>query len=57
MDGWITFWKIACTVGFVAFYLLVAVVIPLGARDLARLLRFLSTKRASQPDAARSRRD
>ena len=41
MDGWITFWKLACLIGFAAFYLLLLVVIPLGARDLVRLFRHL----------------
>ena len=41
MDGWIAFWKIACLVGFAAFYLLVVFVLPLGARDLLRLFRHL----------------
>jgi hypothetical protein len=41
MDGWIAFWKIACLVGFTAFYLLVAAILPLGARDLVRLFRHL----------------
>lgn len=42
MDGWIAFWKIACIVGFVAFYILAVAIIPLGARDLLRLFRHLS---------------
>ena len=42
MDGWIAFWEVACLVGFVAFYLVVAAIIPLGARDLVRLFRHLS---------------
>lgn len=54
MDGWIAFWTIACTVGFVAFYLLVGIIIPLGARDLVRLLRFLGATRASPPDPPRA---
>ncbi len=42
MDGWIQLWKITCIVGFVAFYILAVVIIPLGARDLVRLFRHLS---------------
>lgn len=41
MDGWITFWRVACLIGFAAFYVLVLAVIPLGARDLLRLFRHL----------------
>ncbi len=42
MDGWIQFWKIACIVGFVLFYVVVVAVIPLGGRDLVRLFRHLN---------------
>jgi len=42
VDGWITFWTLACIGFFGAFYLLVLVVVPLGARDLLRLFRHLS---------------
>jgi len=42
MSGWVTFWTIACAVGFAAFYALVVAVIPLGARDIFRLFRHLS---------------
>ena len=42
MEGWITFWEVACLIGFVSFYVLVLAVIPLGARDLLRLFRHLS---------------
>lgn len=41
MNGWIAFWKVACLVGFAAFYLLVVFVLPLGFRDLLRLFRHL----------------
>lgn len=50
MDGWITFWKLVCLIGFAAFYLLVLAVIPLGARDLLRLFRHL---RSESEDGAR----
>ena len=54
MDGWMTFWKIACIVGFAAFYLLVVAIIPLGARDLFRLFRHLErgADRPDEPDPA-----
>lgn len=42
MSGWIAFWKYACIAGIGAFYALVLAVIPLGARDIARLLRDLA---------------
>jgi hypothetical protein len=42
VSGWAGFWQGACAVGFVAFYALVAIVVPLGARDLVRLFRHLS---------------
>jgi len=42
MDGWIAFWKVVCVVGFVSFYILVVVIIPLGARDLRRLFQHLA---------------
>ena len=48
MDGWIAFWKIACLVGFSLFYVVVLAVVPLGARDLARLFRHLN--RGSEGD-------
>jgi len=51
VDGWIAFWKIASTVGFVSFYILVLVVVPLGARDLFRLFRHLSRGSDRPPDA------
>ena len=50
MEGWITFWKIACIVGFASFYLVVLVIIPLGARDLIWLLRHLSAKRTTRDE-------
>lgn len=49
MDAWITFWKYACLVGFSAFYLLVLVIIPLGAVDLRKLFRTLAA-RGENPD-------
>lgn len=42
MQGWIAFWKAVCIIGFVSFYILVLVIIPLGARDLRRLFRHLA---------------
>jgi hypothetical protein len=51
MEGWITFWSIACVVGLVSFYLLVVAVIPLGARDLLRLFRHLSRGSERPPDS------
>ena len=41
MDGWVTFWKIACIIGFGSFFVLALVVIPLGAKDLLALFRHL----------------
>ena len=49
MEDWITFWKLACCIGFAAFYLLTLAVIPLGARDLFRLFRHLS-RGSDMPD-------
>jgi len=49
MDKWIEFWKVACIVGFSAFYLLVLIVIPLGGRDLLRLFRHLGRPRDDAP--------
>lgn len=43
MSGWITFWKWACTIGIGSFFVLVLVVIPLGARDIVRLFRDLGS--------------
>ena len=51
MDAWMTFWKIACVIGFTAFYILVLVVIPIGARDLFRLFRHLSRDRGQDEPA------
>jgi len=42
MESWIAFWKYACLFGFAAFYVLVLVIIPLGAIDLVKLFRKLS---------------
>jgi len=50
MEGWITFWKVLCTVGFSAFYILVLFVIPLGAKDLIALFRHLSRDRGTPPE-------
>ena len=44
MDTWTEFWKYACLFGFAVFYLLVLVIIPLGAIDLMKLFRQLSGK-------------
>jgi len=49
MDAWIEFWKYACLIGFGLFYLLVLIVIPLGARDLMRLFRHLAAG-SDRPD-------
>lgn len=46
-----TFWKVACIVGFASFYLLVVAIIPLGARDLLRLFRHLERGSDQPPDA------
>ena len=51
MESWITFWKIACIVGFSAFYILALVVIPLGAKDLVALFRHLSRDRDTPAEA------
>ena len=53
MNGWITFWKWACTLGFAAFYLLVLVVIPLGALDLAKLFKHLKAGGDRETDETR----
>ena len=45
LDGWVSFWTVACVVGFVAFYALVVAVVPLGARDIFRLFAHLSKDR------------
>lgn len=45
LDGWIRFWEIVLIVGFGSFFLLVLAVIPLGARDVARLFRKLDGTR------------
>ena len=50
MGSWIAFWKYACLVGFAAFYVLVIVIIPLGAIDLAKLFRQLSGKERDTTD-------
>jgi len=42
VESWITFWKVACLVGFSAFYLLVVAIVPLGGIDLVKLFRHLS---------------
>jgi len=55
VDGWITFWTIACTVGFAAFYLLVLAVIPLGAIDLARLFKHLKSGGDRDPEGDEAR--
>ena len=50
MESWITFWTIVCLVGFTAFYVLVLVILPAGARDLVSLLRLLSRRGGGPPD-------
>jgi len=46
--SWVTFWTVACLVGFTAFYVLAVAVVPLGAIDLMKLFRHLS--RGSEGD-------
>jgi hypothetical protein len=41
-QAWKNFWAWAFTIGIGAFYVLVVVMIPLGLRDLFRLLRRLN---------------
>jgi len=41
VESWIIFWKWAYLIGLISFAALVIAVIPLGARDLIRLLRHL----------------
>lgn len=41
MDGWITFWKYVYIVGLASFFVVAAVIIPLGARNLIQLFRQL----------------
>ena len=55
MSGWITFWTYACLIGFSAFYLLVLVVVPLGALDLVKLFKHLKAggDRDSEADETR----
>ncbi len=48
MENWIFFWQVACIVGFVSFYLLVLVIIPLGAKDLRDLFRALMRPRGEE---------
>ena len=52
MDNWILFWKVICIFGFISFYALVIVIIPLGARDLKQLFVALSKSadEATAPD-------
>ena len=38
---WILFWEFVLTVGLGSFFILVLVVIPLGARDIRRLFQKL----------------
>jgi hypothetical protein len=53
MDGWIKFWEIACIVGFVSYYIVVAVVIPFAGRDCFRLFHLLNeVAKAESPPAA-----
>ena len=40
-NDWIRLWEIVLTTGFGCFFLLVLVIIPLGARDIARMFRSL----------------
>jgi len=51
VDGWITFWAIACIVGFASFYVLVAAAAIPGARDLFRLFRHLAEGSERHPDS------
>lgn len=44
---WITFWQVVLAVGLGSYFLLVLVVIPLGARDIKRLFRRLDADRSS----------
>ena len=41
MDNWITFWKYVYIVGLASFFVVGAVIVPLGARDLMALFRRL----------------
>jgi len=41
MQGWIEFWKWTYAIMVGAFYLIVLVIIPLGARDMVHLFRLL----------------
>ena len=50
MESWIAFWKYACLFGFAAFYVLVIAIIPLGAIDLVKLFRQLSSKSRETTD-------
>jgi len=50
MEAWMVFWKYACLIGFAAFYLLVLVIIPLGAMDMVKLFRQLSGKTRETAD-------
>jgi len=50
MNEWITFWKIVCVIGFASFYLVALAIIPLGARDLVRLLQHLARPRTTHND-------
>ena len=41
MSGWAWFWSAVLAVGIGAFLLMALVVVPLGLRDVVRLLRTL----------------
>ncbi|HPD16259.1 MAG TPA: hypothetical protein PLE19_15005 [Planctomycetota bacterium] len=51
MSGWVTFWKWACIVGMGSFFAMALLVIPFGARDIARLFRDLGS--GGQPPGGR----
>ena len=52
---WLTFWTVVLLLGLGSFYLVVLIVIPLGARDVKRMLSSLGTARRERTaDAMRS---
>ncbi len=49
VSPWLDFWSVVLIVGLGSYYLIVLAVIPLGARDIRRLLVTLNAARSLQP--------
>lgn len=48
MDEWILFWKYLCGVGILIYMVTLVIIIPLGARDIFRLLNSLHNRHRAE---------